>query len=119
MLTQEPWGFTPDQIGRLTDWQIENLYAKPAQKRAEEFAKSLPKDAGGGGQSSPAAPARHSESVEESDLGEPGSKSHRNWHLSAYMNGPLGISPKQAVAMYERQLNTWRASQAASQSERS
>ena len=26
MLTQEPWCYTPEQIGKLTDWQIANVY---------------------------------------------------------------------------------------------
>ena len=41
MLCQEPWGFTPEQVERLTDWQIENLYAKPAVERAERMARDV------------------------------------------------------------------------------
>lgn len=34
----EPWCFTPDQIARLTDFQIEWLYLRPAARRAAELA---------------------------------------------------------------------------------
>lgn len=39
-LTQEPWCFHPDQIARLTDWQIEYLYFAPARARAAEFRRA-------------------------------------------------------------------------------
>lgn len=39
MLTQEPWCFTPEEIARLTDWQIEELYYKPAKARQEQMEK--------------------------------------------------------------------------------
>ena len=115
MLAQEPWCFLPEHIGKLTDWQIEHEYAKPAIARAEELRKdfpqsdhpTVPSSAPGGSASSPYASAR----VEESDLGEPGSPSHRNWHLSAYMNGPLRYTPERAREMYERQLAQWKAEQ--------
>ena len=37
MLAQEPWCFHPDQIAAMTDWQIENLHARPAVERAKRF----------------------------------------------------------------------------------
>lgn len=37
MLTQEPWCFTLEEIARLTDWQIEELYYKPAKARQEQM----------------------------------------------------------------------------------
>jgi hypothetical protein len=35
----EPWCFPPDVIAKLTDYQIEHLYLKPAAKRAAEWEK--------------------------------------------------------------------------------
>lgn len=97
MLSQEPWCFTPEQIASLTDWQIENLYAIPAAERSEELRKSMPE-------------SKTSASVSESDIGEPGSPSHRNWVISAFVNGPLKMSPEQAQVKYSAQMAQWRAS---------
>lgn len=98
MLCQEPWCFTPEEIGKLTDWQIEHLYAKPAARRAEELRKEVP-DSPGSRPPKAGAP----------DPGEPGSPGHRHWHLSAFMNGPMAMSPEKAKAAYEQQLAQWRA----------
>jgi len=105
MLAQEPWCYTPAEIGRLTDWQIENLYVRPAAKRAEEFRRDLPTSQG------LRPPRSTSGKVEVADLGDPGSPAHRNWHLQAYVNGPLRIPPDKAVALYEKQLAQWRREQ--------
>lgn len=40
-LAQEPWCFHPDQIARLTDWQVVNLYLKPAAKRADAMRREM------------------------------------------------------------------------------
>ncbi len=40
-LAQEPWCFHPNQIARLTDWQIINVYLKPAAKRAEAMRRDM------------------------------------------------------------------------------
>jgi hypothetical protein len=40
-LAQEPWCFHPDQIARLTDWQIMNVYLRPAVKRSEQMRKEM------------------------------------------------------------------------------
>lgn len=101
MLSQEPWCYTPGQIANLTDWQIEHLYAKPAAERSEELRKSTPAT---GGKSAP---------VSESDIGEPGSPSHRNWVISAFVNGPMKMSPEAARAKYEAQMAQWKAEQEA------
>lgn len=37
LLAQEPWCWHPDQIARVTDYQIERLYQGPAKRRAEAF----------------------------------------------------------------------------------
>ncbi len=99
MLCQEPWCSHPERIGRLTDWQIENLYAGPAAARSEELRKEMP-----GGKAPPPE-------VADSGLGEPGSPAHRNWHVSAFVNGPMAMTPARAAAEYERQLKAWRESQ--------
>lgn len=38
----EPWRFTPDQIARVTDWQVLNVYVKPAVERAERMDRERP-----------------------------------------------------------------------------
>ena len=98
MLCQEPWCMTPRDIGRLTDWQIEHLYARPAAERAEKFRKDAP---GGGGVNSPAAP--------RNDIPhEPGSADHRAVIVSAMVNGPFKMTRESAEAAYERQLAEYR-----------
>ncbi len=99
VLTQEPWCYTPEQIGRLTDWQIDFLYARPAVKRAEELRKDLPDHP------PPLAPPSHASEPEP----EPGSDEHRRMVVSAFVNGPFGMSPEKASAMYESQLAAYRA----------
>lgn len=37
----DPWCFTPDQIAKLTRWQVENLYLNPAEKQSQELERSL------------------------------------------------------------------------------
>jgi hypothetical protein len=40
-LAQEPWCFAPETIANLTDWQIVNVYLRPAMKRSEEMRKEM------------------------------------------------------------------------------
>lgn len=40
-LAQEPWCYLPHQIACLTDWQVLELYLKPAAKRAEEMRREM------------------------------------------------------------------------------
>lgn len=40
----EPWCFDPEQIARLTDWQVMHLYLKPAMERTEQMRKDMEKD---------------------------------------------------------------------------
>jgi hypothetical protein len=40
-LAQEPWCFDPETISNLTDWQIVNVYLRPAMKRAEAMRKEM------------------------------------------------------------------------------
>jgi hypothetical protein len=96
MLAQEPWCFTPAAIGRLTDWQVEQLYALPAAERAEEMRKDMP------GASRPAA------SPEPGPEPEPGSAEHRRRVVSALVNGPFGVNPERAAQIYESQLAAYR-----------
>lgn len=35
MVAGEPWCFPPDVIAGMTDWQIEDLYLKPAVERVK------------------------------------------------------------------------------------
>jgi len=41
-LALEPWGFGPDQLARLTDFQVVELYLKPAAERAEQLRRETP-----------------------------------------------------------------------------
>jgi hypothetical protein len=101
MLTQEPWCYTPEQIGRLTDWQIENLYALPAQERADEFRKDMePKPA--------APPPANAADNADVDKYPPGSPEHRHMVVGAFMSGPFRVSRKKANEMYDHQLSQWR-----------
>jgi hypothetical protein len=97
MLCQEPWCFPPAVVGKLTDWQIEHLYALPAARRAEEMRKDVP---GGGGLPHPPP--------DPGPEPEPGSPEHRRRVVSALVNGPLAVSPERAAAIYESQLAAYR-----------
>jgi hypothetical protein len=45
LLLQEPWCFAPDQVARLTAWQVEHLYLRPAAERAKQMKRPpLPAD---------------------------------------------------------------------------
>lgn len=43
-LCQEPWCFTPDQVSRLTDWQMLELYFLPAVRRAKDLKDGSEKE---------------------------------------------------------------------------
>jgi hypothetical protein len=93
MLCQEPWCFTPEQIGRLTDWQILELYAKPASERAERM-------------SSPTGP-KPLGTRREPDA-EPGTPEHRAQVVGGMVR-TMGWKPERAAAEYDRQLALWKA----------
>lgn len=38
-LAQEPWCFPPQVLARLTPWQAERLYLRPAHERAERLRR--------------------------------------------------------------------------------
>jgi hypothetical protein len=110
MLAQEPWCFTPEQIGKLTDWQIENLYAKPAMKRAEEMRKEMPDGGAPSGPSpAPVSPTPRRVLQRGPDF-EPGTDGHRRQCIAAFMQ-VQGLNKERAVAQYERQLAQWHAEQ--------
>lgn len=102
MLSQEPWCYTPEQIGRLTDWQVENLYALPAQERAEEFRRDM---------ETKTPPAAQPKPADNSDLDKypPGSPEHRRMVVGAFVAGPFRIDRKKANEMYDHQLSQWKA----------
>ncbi len=56
-LAQEPWCFHPSQIAELTDWQVMELYIRPAVKRAEELKKDVDRDRAESPFSSPSSPS--------------------------------------------------------------
>ena len=96
MLAQEPWCYDPARIGRLTDWQIERLYAGPAAERAKEATGGPPKSPGARRDAAAAA--------------EPGTTEHRAQIVGALM-GTFGMSRARAETQYEKQLQQWRDSQ--------
>ncbi len=103
MFAQEPWTYKPWEIGRLTDWQIVNLYAKPAAERSEAMRKDMP---GGGGSSSPSPRPSRNEIPHE-----PGTEAHRNMIVAGMMAGPFAYSRAKAEAAYDKQLADYKASQ--------
>lgn len=112
-LAQEPWGFLPHQIARLTDWQIFELYVTPAADRARNVARPAPDARGAApGASAPigARPAPRPASGGGPDY-EPGTEGHRRQCIAAYVD-VQGLSPQRAAAQYDRQLAEWRATQA-------
>lgn len=102
-LTQEPWCFTVEQIARLTDWQIVELYLKPANERSERMRADMP-----------ATPGKTVNAVgsrrEPSPDSEPGTEAHRR-QIVAGMMGTMGMPRQRAEAEYDRQLAEWQATQ--------
>lgn len=101
-LAQEPWCYTPEQIGRLTDLQILKLYVEPAVERSKEMG-AAPGPAG-------ELPRRPTRARSTGPEGEPGSATHRAQCVRAYID-VQGLSPERAAAQYDRQLAQWRAEQ--------
>jgi hypothetical protein len=115
MLTQEPWCFHPDQIATLTDWQIEELYARPAIKRNKkwdeeraDFEMNRPKPTADPEYSSEWPdgmnryrtmnnPTEHEDGCQF----EVGSPEFREWVISQFM--AFGLSRRNAEAQYEAQ----------------
>jgi hypothetical protein len=95
MLCQEPWCFSPEQVERLTDWQVTHLYALPAEKRSEDIRRLTPGS----------APPPSRNSIPH----EPGSADHRAVVVSAMTNGPFKISREAAERAYDQQLAAHRA----------
>lgn len=113
-LAGEPWCFDGDQIARLTDWQILNIYFLPAVRRAEEFRREH-------GPTPDAPVAGHGRRREpkpgepgyRGPPGEPGSPEHRQAIVQQAFMGVMGLSRDKAEALYERQLAQYHAEQAA------
>ncbi len=92
VMAGEPWCFDPEQIRRLTDWQIEELYLKPAVRKSEAMErdrKGLP----------PAAPPEE----EAKPMATPPPRAA----MVGVMTGMMGMSVKDANAEYDRQLAEW------------
>lgn len=101
LLAQEPWGYLPEQIGRLTDLQIVKLYVEPAVERAKDLRKDSP--AAPNGQPAGTRPAREESS---GPTGEPGSKEHRAQVVQAFID-VMGMSKEKAQTKYDQQLAQW------------
>lgn len=101
-LVQEPWCFHPAQVAELTDWQIVELYLKPASERADEFQRNhpTPGPAPAGGKSRPTRPAKGSSAPDY----EPGTPGHRRQLVEMAFMGVMGMKRDAAEAEYDRQL---------------
>lgn len=109
-LCQEPWCFTPAEIARLTDWQILELYLKPASERAREFEEKMRRDHPNLGDRppptagpTPTPPSGGGRRGDNGPPGEPGSEEHRSACVNASV-AVMGMPRAAAEAMYERQL---------------
>ena len=80
-------GYTPEQIGRLTDLQILELYADDGTEPG----------------AAPRLPPRREEPASAGPDGEPGGAVHRQQCVKAFMD-VQGLNQKQAEAQYARQL---------------
>lgn len=101
-MCQEPWCFTPAQVGCLTDWQIEHLYRKPAEERAKRFEEERAR-AGGGGP--PGSVPRPTEAESESGWTVPKILANIPAYKNSYflrMTG-FGIPYQRVCAMWESQ----------------
>ncbi len=96
MFAQEPWSYKPWEMERLTDWQIEYLYAKPAALRSEEMRKE-------GSTTARPAPANRE------PMPEPGTDAHRALIVTGMMAGPFAYSREKAESAYDKQLAAYRA----------
>lgn len=112
-LAQEPWGFHPDQIASLTDWQIVELYLRPAARRAEEFKKDLPAPPGAPRAEGPRPAAPPAAAPGDGPEGEPGGELHRRQVVGQAFMGVMGMSREQAEALYEQQLAEYHRMKAA------
>ncbi len=90
----EPWCFPPETIARMTDYQIDEVYLKPAVERAkamEAERKGLPAEL------PPAA----------SPNDKPMTKPPPRAAMVGTMTGMLGYTVEAANAEYDRQLAEW------------
>lgn len=107
-LAQEPWCFHPEQIAKLTDWQIAKLYLEPAWERAEKLREDVPPPPAGG---RPNLPPRRGGRAAAPDY-EPGTPEHREQLVTAAFMGVMGMKREQAERYYDRQLAAWQAERA-------
>jgi len=90
----EPWCFTPAEIAPLTDYQIDEVYLKPAVRRAEAMErerKGLPPPPTPGEKAPDAPPPRGA--------------------VVAFAMSTFGKTREQAEAMYDAQLAAWEKQQ--------
>lgn len=105
MTSQEPWCFDPDKIARLTDWQIENLYYKPALEREKEFKKNSPQV---GERASPTSHAPQVDDEPPKQMAHPkiGTPAFRYWYIAKM--GPYVGGPKAAAALFDEQMKQYK-----------
>jgi hypothetical protein len=99
-LCQEPWAMTPPEFAALTDWQIAELYFRPAAERSEQMKRDTPAlNAPHAGQSVYAPPPG------EVPPPEPGTPAFKLWCINKFVS--FGLSHAEAVAQYEAQNAQW------------
>lgn len=91
----------PWEWSRLTDYQIAELYFRPAAERSERMKREMPSHHAGTAVYEPAA--------DESPAPEPGTPAFKAWCIAKFTN--FGLSHAEAVAMYEEQNAQWLAQQ--------
>jgi hypothetical protein len=118
-LAQEPWCFHPEQIASLTDWQIENLYAKPALERSKKWQEEreqipsgerLRSEANGDGVHVGTFPdgtkryrVPNSEPDQSGPPSDPNSPEMREWVIRQFMT--MGMKRATAEKRYDEQKN--------------
>lgn len=115
-LCQEPWCFHPDQIARLTDWQIVHLYFEPAIERSKQMEAERSRATGSTVPADPQAIGKRkiygaSEPGQSGPDYEPGTPGHRKQIIESAFMGVMGLKREQAERLYEKQLAQWHAEQ--------
>ena len=100
---------SPEQIARLTDWQIIELYLRPAIRRADEFARKSQQTPHNG--PTPIGTRRTTASAECGPDYEPGTPEHRRQIVEMAFMGVMGLSREKAEQKYDAQLAEWNRQQ--------
>jgi hypothetical protein len=98
-LAGDGFGLKLREIAALTDWQVAELYFRPAAERSEQMKRDTPAlNAPHAGQSVYAPPAGEPPP-------EPGTPAFKLWCINKFVS--FGLSHAEAVAQYEAQNAQW------------